>query len=75
MVKTITFRLDTPVDRTLHIPLPPDVPDGPIEIVLVIAPIMPPLAIPTLAGRWQAYFPSDFDIDNALRQIRGEWEN
>jgi hypothetical protein len=74
MVKTLTFRLDTPDDRTLHLPLPPDVPDGPLEVVLVIAPVTPATATPSLAGRWQAYFPPDFDINSALREIRGEWE-
>ncbi len=27
-----------------------------------------------LAGRWQSYFPPDFDIDSALQEIRHEWE-
>ncbi|MBI1882502.1 MAG: hypothetical protein HYR94_30375 [Chloroflexi bacterium] len=41
MVKTLTFRLDMPDDRTLHLTLPLDVPDGPLEVVLVIAPATP----------------------------------
>ena len=74
MVKTLTFRLDMPDDRILHLTLPPDVPDGPLDVVLVIAPAAPANAIPSLAGRWQTYFPPDFDIDSALREIRSEWE-
>jgi len=74
MIRTVTFRLDTPGDRTLHFSLPPDVPDGPLEIVLVIAPVTPTATIPSLAGRWQTYFPTDFDVDSALRGIRQEWE-
>lgn len=74
MVKTLTFHLDTPPDRTLHLTLPPDVPDGPLEVVLVIAPVAPTVATPSLAGRWQAYFPADFDVEGALREIRSEWE-
>jgi len=74
MVKTITLHLDTLGDRTLHISLPPDVPDGPLEIVLVIVPSPPAAPTPGLAGRWQAYFPPDFDVDGALYEIRHEWE-
>ncbi len=74
MVKTLTFHLDTPPDRTLHLTLPPDVPDGPLEVVLVIAPVAPTTTLPSLAGRWQAYFPADFELDRALQEIRGEWE-
>ncbi len=74
MVKTLTLRMDTPGDRVLHLPLPPDVPDGPLDIVLVIAPATPTTVTPSLAGRWQAYFPPDFDVDKTLREIRHEWE-
>jgi len=74
MVKTVTLRLDMPSDRTLHITLPPDVPDGPLEVVLVIAPTPWANSAPSLAGRWQGYFPSDFDLDSALLEIRHDWE-
>lgn len=74
MVKTFTLRLDTPSDRTLHIPLPPDVPEGPIEVVLVITSAQTSNTGVDLAGRWQSYFPQDFDIDQALKEIRREWE-
>lgn len=74
MVKTLTLRMDTPGDRMLHLPLPSDVPDGPLDIVLGIAPATQTAATPRLAGRWQAYFPPDFDIDKALQEIRSEWE-
>ncbi len=39
MVKTITLQINIPADRTLHLALPSDVPDGLVEMVLVIAPI------------------------------------
>ncbi len=26
-----------------------------------------------LEGRWQGAFPPDFDLDQALQEIRGEW--
>lgn len=73
MVKTLTFQIDPPADRTLHLQLPPDMPSGRLEIVLVIAPAQ---SIPTtsLAGRWQTYFPLDFDIDTALQDLRHSWE-
>jgi hypothetical protein len=74
MVKTITLHMDMPGDRVLHIPLPPDVPNGPLEVVLVIAPTAAPPPARSLAGRWQAHFPSDFDVDMALREIRHDWE-
>ena len=73
MVKTMTLHLETPADRVLHIPLPPNAPEGPLEVVIII-PARPVAPTPELAGRWQAYFPADFDIDNALQEIRHEWE-
>ncbi len=42
MVKTITLQVNIPTDRMLQITLPPDVPDGLVEMVLVIAPISLP---------------------------------
>ena len=75
MVKTITLQLEVSDDRILHIPLPPDIPNGTMEVVLVIAPFTPPS--PTtdhLVGRWQAHFPADFDVDVGLREIRHDWE-
>jgi len=74
MVKTITLQVDVSGDRVLHIPLPPDVPDGPMEVVLVIAPSPPSPPASSLAGRWQPYFPIDFDVDEALEEIRHEWQ-
>ena len=75
MMKTFTFRLDTPPDRTLHLPLPPDVPDGPLDVVLVVAPTAAGAPSSGLAGRWQAYFPTDFGFESALQEIRHDWEN
>jgi hypothetical protein len=74
MVKTITLHLEMPNDRMLHIPLPSDIPDGPLEVVLVIASEAVHPQTPPLAGRWQTYFPPDFDIDDALHELRHEWE-
>jgi len=74
MVKTITLHLDMPDDRMLHISLPPDVPEGPLEVVLVIASDISRQPIPDLVNRWQSYFPPDFDLDSSLQEIRHEWE-
>ncbi len=74
MVTTVTLRVDSATDGVLHVPLPPDVPSGPLEVVVVIAPSPSTTATSDLAGRWQAYFPPDFDIDDALQEIRREWE-
>jgi hypothetical protein len=74
MVKTLTFRLDVPNNRTLHLILPPDVPVGFSEIVLVIAPAEAASPAAALAGRWQAYFPPQFDLEQTLHEIRHEWE-
>lgn len=56
------------------ITLPLDVPEGPLEIVLVIAAADKPAASVDIAGRWQKYFPPGFDLDSALTEIRREWE-
>lgn len=74
MVKTITLQLEVSDDRILHIPLPPDIPNGTMEVVLVIAPVTSPSPTVDLAGRWQAHFPTDFDVNAALREIRHDWE-
>ena len=74
MVTTMTLRMELSADRMLRIPLPPDVPEGLLEVVVVIAPFQPVVPISNLAGRWQTYFPADFDIDSALQEIRHEWE-
>ena len=74
MVTTLTLRTKLPMDRILRIPLPPEIPEGPLDVVVVIAPSQPVLPISSLVGRWQAYFPPDFDVERALREIRHEWE-
>jgi hypothetical protein len=38
MIRTISLNADIPGDRELRIALPPDVPAGPAEIVLVVSP-------------------------------------
>ncbi|MBL7064617.1 MAG: hypothetical protein ISS49_10510 [Anaerolineae bacterium] len=40
----------------------------------MIIPFQPAPHISSLAGRWQSYFPPDFDIDSTLQEIRHEWE-
>jgi len=37
MVRTVNLNTEIPADRKLHISLPPDVPPGPAEIVLVVS--------------------------------------
>lgn len=78
MLKTMTLHLDATAERTLQITLPPDLPPGPLEVVLVIGPATLAATAsdqPTnLAGRWASYFPADFDLDGALKEIRSEWE-
>ena len=74
MVTTVTLRVDPSSDRVLRVPLPPDVPPGPLEVVVVITPSWPKTTASDLTGRWQAHFPADFDIDSALQEIRHEWE-
>jgi hypothetical protein len=69
MVKTITLQIDKPQDQMLHLILPPDLPDGLLDIALVIVPVTSTVAMSSLAGRWQAYFSSDFDIDAALDEL------
>ncbi len=61
------------MDRILRIPLPPETPEGPLDVVVAIAPSQPVLPISSL-GRWQAYFPPDLDVEHALREIRHGWE-
>jgi hypothetical protein len=37
MVRTVNLNADIPANRELHIFLPPDIPTGPAEIVLVVS--------------------------------------
>ena len=74
MVTTMTLHVEPSKDRVLRIPLPPDTPQVPLEVVVVIAPSQPDVTMPDVAGRWRAYFPPDFDLDGALYEIRHEWE-
>jgi hypothetical protein len=38
VVRTVNLSTDIPLSRELHITLPPDVPVGPAEIVVVVSP-------------------------------------
>jgi len=38
MVKTINLQLNVPTDRKIHFMLPPDIPTGLLEAVLIIVP-------------------------------------
>ncbi|MFN3761929.1 MAG: hypothetical protein ACK4WK_01855 [Anaerolineae bacterium] len=58
----------------MHIPLPSEIPEGPLDIVVIISSSRPALPASGLAGRWQAYFPPEFDMDRVLDEIRHEWE-
>jgi hypothetical protein len=40
-MQTVTCKVVIPADRRLHITVPEDVPPGPAEVVLVIAPEVP----------------------------------
>ena len=41
MVSTIQLQLEIPANRVLNISLPPDIPKGLAELVLVISPVKP----------------------------------
>lgn len=74
MIKTMTLHMDAAADRRLEVTLPRDLPAGPLDIVLVIAASEKPPATVNLAGRWQSFFPPNFNIEDALHDIRREWE-
>jgi hypothetical protein len=54
----------------LNLPLPPDLPKGPLDVVMGIVPSTTANAVGEMAGRWRTYFPTEFDLDNALHEIR-----
>ena len=83
MVKTINLQLDVPTNRKIHFTLPPDIPIGLLEAVLVIVPPanLPANAPPTptlddllhadFFGMWQDR--SDIENSSAFaRQLRNE---
>jgi hypothetical protein len=70
MVKTLTFHIADSTERMLHLPLPSDLPEGPLDIVMVIIPSTNKKTVPSMAGRWRAYFSEDFDLDSTLHEIR-----
>jgi len=58
MVRTINLTTDIPSTRELRITLPPDVPTGPAELVVVVAPRAPVCTLGDLArseffGMWR----------------------
>jgi hypothetical protein len=80
-MRTITSKVVIPTDRQLHIAVPEDVPPGPAEIVLVIAPEATPakgltageLLRSPLFGIWR----DRTDIENSLeygRKLRAKAE-
>ena len=76
MMKTLTLETEIAPDGSLHLDVPTGLPPGKAEVMIVVQPLLqgqPPY--PSLAGIWQDYFPSDFDLDQALWAIRHEWEN
>ena len=78
MVKTVHMRADVPPGRELHIVLPPDVPVGPAEIVVVVSSQALPrestlgdLVNSEFFGMWS----ERQDIDNSVefaRRLRSE---
>jgi hypothetical protein len=80
-VKTITCKVVIPSDRQLHLAVPEDIPPGPAEVVLVIAPDIQPkkgltagdLLRSPLCGIWK----DRTDIGDSLeyaRKLRTEAE-
>lgn len=73
-MKTLTLETEIASDGSLHLNIPAGLPPGKSEVVIVVQPlpqIQPPYV--SLAGVWQDFFPPDFDIDQALHEIRHEW--
>jgi hypothetical protein len=80
-MKTIACKVVIPSDRQLHLVVPEDVPPGPVEVVLVIAPDIQPeqgltagdLLRSSLCGIWK----DRTDIGDSLayaRKLRTEAE-
>jgi hypothetical protein len=80
-MKTIACKVVIPSDRQLHLAVPEDIPPGPAEVVLVIAPDLQPkkgltagdLLRSPLCGIWKDHT----DIGDSLayaRQLRTEAE-
>jgi hypothetical protein len=76
MMKTLTIETEVQTDGRLHLDLPTNLAPGKVEVVLVIQPQEPSAPpYPTLEGRWRDWFPTDFDLDSELQEIRHAWEH
>ena len=78
MVKTVHISADVPPGRELHIVLPPDVPVGPAEIVVVVSSQAPPrentlgdLVNSEFFGMWSERQDINDSVEFA-RQLRSE---
>jgi hypothetical protein len=80
-MKTVACKVNIPTDRQLHISLPEDIPPGPAEMVLVIAPEAPPekggtagdLLRSPLCGIWKDRVDIGDSVEYA-RRLRAEAE-
>ena len=59
----------------LRLDVPTELPPGRVTVALSIerAEVERP-PYPSLEGRWRAWFPEDFDLDQALAEIRHAWQ-
>jgi hypothetical protein len=77
MVRTISLTTDIPLNRELRIMLPPDMPTGPAELVVVVAPRERPfrtlgdLARSEFFGMWRDRA-DILDSAEYARQLRAE---
>ena len=75
-MKTLTLETEIAPDGNIHLEIATGLPPGKAEVVVVVQPRLssqPPY--PSLAGIWQEFFPVDIDLDQALHEIRHEWED
>ncbi len=72
----IVVQAEVTQNGRLRLDVPTDLPPGKVTVALSIEPTAkeegPPY--PSLEGRWQRWFPEDFDLDEALAEIRHAWQ-
>ncbi len=79
MVRTINLTTDIPINRQVSITLPPDVPAGPAELVVVIAPraarvrTLGDLARSEFFGMWRDRTDMDDSLEYARRLRTEAW--
>ena len=81
MVRTINLKVDVPSDRKVLITLPDDVPTGPADIVVVVAPhktsaghTLGDLARSEFFGMWRDRTDIDDDGEFARRLRKEAWK-